>query len=291
MNIKKMNNMDIIIGIVFFGLLVGVLSKIVRSESSFVLPQALQINMESFRGGSSDKKDSVYEKVNGLDYIVWINLERSEKRRKHMEENMSHISVPNERIEAIDGKMEDMDTYFLNTDIRPRMTDSEIACTLSHLKAIHTLQSKPGNYFLILEDDVIFDNLATIPYDLREIIEMSPSFDILQIFTLRTNEQTFLFSNWVKYNDWSTGAYIINRKGINRIVKRYPMVDGIFLFPMSELKGADTFIYENANTITFKYNCLDALEEESTIHTSHLKNHRSAIFIQREIMKRDFGHL
>jgi len=241
---------------------------------------------------TKNTKNDFYKKVNGISYIAWINLDRSRERREHMEEILAHISVPNIRIQAVDGTVEDLETYFVNIDERPRLTGSEIGCTLSHLKAIHTLKEMPGEYFLILEDDVQFDNMNLISYDFKEIIEMAPkSFDILQIFTLRPNEQPFLYSNWILGHNWSTGAYIITRAGIDKMVKRYPMREGVFLFPSSELKGADTFIYENVNTYTFKYNCLDALEKESTIHSGHLDKHRSANFVQREILKRDFGHI
>ena len=73
--------------------------------------------------------------------IFYINLDRSEDRRKVMEKQLKVISTNYERVSAVDGKkmtnkIDDQvdDISFQNE--YPELTFSEIGCTLSHIKAI-----------------------------------------------------------------------------------------------------------------------------------------------------------
>lgn len=44
-----------------------------------------------------------YSIINGIDFITWINLDRSNTRRLHMEDLLSNIPISNVRISAVDG--------------------------------------------------------------------------------------------------------------------------------------------------------------------------------------------
>lgn len=121
-----------------------------------------------------------------VEHIVWINLDRRPDRRAHMERLLAGCSVPHTRIPAIDGKQrsnagtrsvskggkEFLARFVTNADdvhLHRPMNDAEVACTLSHLKAMHFLSllvaytdagadagadAGPERVFLVLEDDV-----------------------------------------------------------------------------------------------------------------------------------------
>ena len=248
--------------------------------------------LQSYTKGFREEEDkSHYKKVNGVDEIVWINLDRSLDRRLHMEEVLiSYVPIPNRRISAVDGANEDLGKYFHRVDATPSITQLEIACSLSHLKAIHSLKSQRGDSFLILEDDAVFDNMKMIPYDFEQIIRLSPpDYDIVQVFAFRNSESEELIRKRNFWDTASSGAYIISRKGIDRMVKRYPMENGKCMFPFSEMKISECMIYDDMDTYTFKYNCVDSYSKDSTIHPDHLPFQRQSIDGNRELMKRDFG--
>jgi len=223
-----------------------------------------------------------YKKINGISEILWINLDRSEERRLHMEQELSHIDIPNTRIQAIDGKIEeDLFQYIYTHDKIPNVNDGstrlitqyEIACTLSHLKAIHHLKTVQGDYFLILEDDITFENMKYIPFDLNTIIQESPPFDILQIFTNSYDNEKWVGnnSNYARSNLCTgTVGYIISRNGINTITEKFPIVNNILQKKISELSLADELLYIHCNSYQYKYALLEMLNKDSTIHPDHI---------------------
>ena len=55
-----------------------------------------------------------YYKINFVDHICWINMDKSIQRKIHMEDILKNINIPNTRIQAIDGKNEDVKKYIKN---------------------------------------------------------------------------------------------------------------------------------------------------------------------------------
>ena len=98
-----------------------------------------------------------YKKINYIDKIYWINLDRSLERTLYMTNLLNNINVPNERFSAIDGKNIDVKYIIKDFNLERPLNNGEIACTLSHLKIINNLKNVSGNYFMICEDDIIFD--------------------------------------------------------------------------------------------------------------------------------------
>ena len=82
-----------------------------------------------------------YSKINFIDRILWINLERSVVRRNHMENLLKNIPLPNTRINAIDG--DNIKIPKLNFD--RDMSKYEFACLLSNIKAISSLKDIVGD--------------------------------------------------------------------------------------------------------------------------------------------------
>ena len=232
-----------------------------------------------------------YNKINGITAILWINLERSENRRNNMEELFKNINIPNIRINAIDGKYNNVKDV-INIEFERELSNYEIACTLSHLKAVNYLKNLEGEYFMICEDDISLDTILLFNNDLNDIIKKSPKFDVLlinKIFRYRFDQ---LYPEWNDY--WKNniqiagaGCYIISRSGINKIINNAEYIDDEnFIFNTNKkFDVSDIYLYANLETFVYKYNFISMVYEESTIHNDHLMaNNLSHNFHLREII-------
>ena len=106
-----------------------------------------------------DKNKSVY-KLKGIPHIYWINLDSDTHRRKYMEQQFNYWEIENHiRISGYDGREDDV-CQFLSGRAPDNMTQGEIGCCMTHLKAIrHFYENMNEDYVLILEDDVMFDTV------------------------------------------------------------------------------------------------------------------------------------
>jgi len=222
-----------------------------------------------------------YHKLNGIDHIVWINLDRCIDRKHKLLEHLQQISIPNTRISAVDGKLENVTQYFPSSSL----TSYEIACTLSHIKAIsylfHLNLFKDNSYFLVIEDDADFVNLFLINCDLKTIIENAPStFDILLLSKTYIQDLTELYTDWnVEYSKGSdyhiasTVAYIITKKGIEKLIEKIYWKDDQWNIQCNDIKEADKFLYSHCNTFVYRYNVIESAIFPSEIHNEHLEWH------------------
>jgi GR25 family glycosyltransferase involved in LPS biosynthesis len=231
-----------------------------------------------------------YGNINGIDYIVWINLDRSTNRRDNMMKILNNLDIPNSRISAIDGSIIDLSSI---TNLEAPLTNYEKACVLSHIKAISYLENIDGNYFLILEDDITLNNTTLFNIDLKHIIENAPNFDILllgKIIPVSNNSFIEINNLYLKWTEgiYSTMSYIISREGINKIINfaKYNFNTNNFNIN-NNLNIADTYIYKIVNTYVYKYNYITSLDNESTIHPEHLDNHKLSSLNQLQIILND----
>ena len=216
-----------------------------------------------------------YSKINGIESINWINLDRSPDRAIKNEKLLSHVLIPNNRISAVDGKKEDLSKYK-----RFGISNNEIGCTLSHIKAINSLKDSSGEYFMICEDDISFDNLKYFNESLEDIIKDSPEFDILLIFN--NNPHEFDLELYQKWNRNIAGAvaYIISKKGINKFINQVAKYSNGNFQLYKPIERSDLFIYKYLNTIVYKYNFISTQFDYSTIHSSHLHSHKKNYYFQ-----------
>ena len=138
--------------------------------------------------------------LDGIDVIYWINLDRAIDRKMHIENILQNINVPSYRISAVDGEYkEDIYKIIAGLNLERNMNNYEIACTLSHLKAIQYVSKLDGDYFMICEDDIIFNNLNIGNNDLEKIIKKCPDFDILILHKLYKHKLNKEYTNWNKH--------------------------------------------------------------------------------------------
>ena len=225
----------------------------------------------------------VYNKINFIDGIVWINLDKSTERKNKLENILKNISISNYRISAIDGKTLVKPNY----NYEREMSCYEIACTKSHIKAITFLSELSGDYFMVCEDDICFNNLYFIKNDLETIIKNAPKFDILMIYKTYLKYLEEEYTNWNNHINKNSifhqisgaGCYIVSREGINNILNKKDNFD-----------VADMYLYKNIKTFVYKYNLISNYNISSEIHSEHLNFHNNSDNFQLKIALDNFNN-
>lgn len=244
------------------------------------------INIINYNEYFNNKND----KINGIDKIIWINLDRSMDRRNKMIKLLGDINIDNRRIKAIDGKEQDLMAIINNISYKPNITNREIACCLSHIKAINSLKYEKGEYFMICEDDISFDNLKYFKKnDLKKIINNAPNFDILMLHKTYPKELKNIYTKWyAKYNIYSAVCYIISKKGVEKLINYVNYQNNQFIFNKKDdyFEESDHYLYKKLNTWVYKFNFITSLEENSTIHNEKLKSHIRKNNINNNIIKK-----
>ncbi len=236
--------------------------------------------------------------------IYFINMEKSKNRLDHMKKNLNKYGLSYKRINAIDGlnrseiinylfdpyiiKLIDHNKSILNGKTRDHRI-KEIACILSHLKAIRTAYDDDLEYVIITEDDVNFDDFLKKESEFLNAIQSLPNdWDIVQITS--TNQKVIKqlgqkykrridFISRVHHNDykkwktdgfWSNGAYLLNRKGMEKIVTNEFKNNRVNLEDTTNIFEADHYIYKHLNAYTLTGIFITLKLFQSTIGEKHM---------------------
>lgn len=242
-------------------------------------------------------------KIQPISYpIYYINMDKDVHRREYVEKQLDKISNNYNRVQGIVGvNIPDADKkdireiqgiHFINE--YDTLTKGEIGCILSHIKAINTAYNNGDDIALICEDDIY-----TEPYKLSKpveyIVENAPKdWELLQLFTLDPN-RTFNYNN-IEYirrtDDYSFIAYIINRKGMEKVLSilGYPYHIRQINKGYPEYGYADYYINSLLTVyIPTPYIFLPNISFESTMHNDHIDKfhlpnvHKAGIIMNKEL--------
>lgn len=183
--------------------------------------------------------------------ILYINLDRAQSRNQKLLDLFKCFSVKNyTRIEAIDGNDLDIGHYKSKYVFgKPALTKYEIGCTLSHLKAIKYGYELNVPYIIIIEDDVSFDYLCFKNMELFDLIKSldktDSDWDVIQLGLISTNKNFDILKNggsydFVKGYDSGAFGYLINRKGMGKILDIFELGTSIHV--------SEIYIFGNLNT-------------------------------------------
>ena len=179
--------------------------------------------------------------------IYYINLKRSSDRNKFILDQTDYYNVTNiKRVEGIDGKLikkgrsGDIDYgtcetpdgnkfFYIKNKNGHRVSDNEIGCTLSHLKAVKQAYDDDKEYAIIMEDDTSFDLvplweqslmelMRKIPED-WEIINLCPDMRCCKNYKKQKKDIPTAI-DWKDNSCWGAVIYLINRKGMEKIIKQ-----------------------------------------------------------------------
>lgn len=176
--------------------------------------------------------------------IYVINLNRSTARLAKIAERLDQAQLSFERIAAVDGKeiIEPKEIGYDQIKNRlhygRRLTNGEIGCYASHIKALKAFLEENEEYCLILEDDAIFP--SRIKYDINTILNNITSKKSNHFYTIN-------LCNTSEYNKYG-----------HEIVAEHLRVQKALVFPtlatglLWSRIGAERFL-EHASTITMPF--------------------------------------
>lgn len=191
--------------------------------------QADELYLYRIHTSSPDKKvNNIHKKKLNNIPIYYINLERSPKRRKFMENQFEKYNLPYTRINAVDGKellslyIGDIDTNLRYENNYSNVNKPLLGCTLSHLKTILTAYQNGDEWALILEDDISLSLLPKWKKSLKKITKEAPyHWQILMLAPIFCWDASSS-KKFIQHSDkkcWGAGSYIINRKGMKNMLK------------------------------------------------------------------------
>jgi GR25 family glycosyltransferase involved in LPS biosynthesis len=165
------------------------------------------------------------KKIIGDIPILYINLVRSNNRKDILEKILNENDLKFTRIEAIDGNEIDVDSIKSQYYVNPKMNKYEIACALSHYKAIEEVKTKKYEVALILEDDCNFEYIKYKTLPLSELVKIKDDWETIQIAATYSKKRFFemisLQEELLESNDSGAFAYLINQKGVDKILKNF----------------------------------------------------------------------
>ena len=220
--------------------------------------------------------------LDSIDIIYWINLDRSEKRRKNMETILKKINIKNERIPATDGKNISDEELYNNFKFLGEKNASKIeySCLLSHLRTIQKFSESNYNIALILEDDLSLEYSKYWDKKISEIIKGAPEdweIIMLNYVTLKPLEELYTKNENGFIN--CAGSYLINKKAVQKFMKN-TYIDKKFVLKSHKSNTADNYIFSELITYTYKYPYFTyPKENESTIHNEHILYHNTSKYV------------
>jgi len=157
--------------------------------------------------------------------IYYINMDRTTKRKQNFEKEMKNYGISNyKRVSAIDGKMiKDREKGDINgvtyASNGKRLSSSELAITLSHIKAVIQASKDNNDNFIIMEDDC---RLTLAPYwekNIEEILKDIP--EDCEIFLLSNRRHDHVKKLEIikcpGRGDLNGVCYIVTRKGMEKV--------------------------------------------------------------------------
>ncbi len=226
--------------------------------------------------------NNFYKYLDFIDIIYWINLDRSNDRKKNMEELLSKFNIKNERITAVDGKNmkpDDFNKYIVNQQ-NNICSNYEYACLLSHLNTILKFSQSKYNYALICEDDISLDFAKYWDKSISKIVKEAPSnWDIIMLFsTFHQDVKDDFTLKTPKINVYGAGAYLISKAAANKIINKIYNNNKFTL--LSNLTcESDNYIFGLVNTYIYKYPYfVSKLSNDSTIHSENLEKHKKSYY-------------
>jgi glycosyl transferase family 25 len=198
--------------------------------------------------------------------IYYINLERSKDRNIFMQKNFNDFGIKEFlRIDAIDGKTENLNNYLHDTDLG--LNSYEICCTLSHLKAIEIFLESKEEYAIICEDDLDISISENWNFKWTDFFKLLPkNLEIIQL-TLSTRKSMDINFHIHNRTFWDFGVtcYLIKRSYAQKITDYYK-VGNKYDFK----KYKKTLIYDKENLEFFSTEKFPTPEE--IIYTINREN-------------------
>ena len=221
--------------------------------------------------------------------IYWINLNRATERKEKMINIFNDYKLKHTRIEAVDGNDIDLEEIKKNYKIDEGMSKYEIACSMSHIKAIEIAYNNDLDHVLIFEDDVRFDYLKYHTISIESLIDklLSLNGDCIQLScTLNTKQIKFIINHkdlLIKYNiSGGTVAYLITKNGMKKILDNY--------YNNKIIERAEPIIYKKLNNYICKpYFTYDFYKQNKSFIRRNVKSTHTTQTISKKAWDNYYG--
>lgn len=215
---------------------------------------------------------TVKKKLNGIGHILWINLDTETNRQEHMNSLFDFYQIPNTRISAIDARGDNDVSDMLSGRFPDMVTQGELGCALSHLKAIKYFYYETDlNYIIIAEDDIVFDTVPYWPFTWKRFMSQVPyDWDVLQCSITTTKNLRVNLHPRIA-NDFCAAFYVITRHHAEKLIKMHCRGDKYKLDQKVRPRAvSEELIYNSGVTysiplFTYRY------DFDSGIHQDHVE--------------------
>lgn len=152
-------------------------------------------------------------KIEGIDDIYCINLERRIDRKKQVQEEFSKIGLDFKFFNGIDGHL-----LKVNSKIKP----GHVGCVMSHLNLYKHLKNHEGNTFMITEDDVVFKE-GFIDLYLKWINQVPDDWNLLYFGGNHNSLNLDMVSENVHRlkNTYTTHCYIVKKNSLDLLIDEF----------------------------------------------------------------------
>ena len=150
---------------------------------------------------------------NYFDKIYCINLDRRKDRWIEATNEFNKINCKVGRFSAIDGKKLKI------IDTEKKINNSEIGCFMSHYQILKKIVNSEGDKFLILEDDIVFNNNFNDNFFLYEK-QLPDDWDMVYMSGNNTKPMIKITDNVYKTNGTlALHSYFIKKKTAIDLIK------------------------------------------------------------------------
>lgn len=203
-------------------------------------------------------------KLKNFGPIYVINLEKRKDRKYSMLKSFDDFNVSNYNfIDAVDAEKEDLYSYLHQKNLE-KTRYVELACTLSHFKAIRFwLENSDSEYALIMEDDLSFETVQYWDFsweDFIKSIDFKYGIIQLQIGAMKVIDKKMHVR---EYWDQCTGLYLIHRDHAKYLINKY-FIDNKYDLP--DFAVADYFLYDHPDTYAVPLFVVNELSYKSDIN-------------------------
>lgn len=208
--------------------------------------------------------------------IYYINLQTETKRNEFMKKQFDFYKLQNTRIEAFHKNI----PYIQNLVNKYKIDNSnELCCFLSHIKAVHEAYKNKDTYCIVMEDNVELKHFVKNILLLEKIIQSTKNWECINL--LATGPKNILYNNIRNYKKnnlivpfqkicYGTKVLLYNRKGIEKLVNRFPYIEKSIKGNYKKKLIADNFIFSYCKTYisTFPFGNISLLFSTS-IHKNN----------------------
>jgi GR25 family glycosyltransferase involved in LPS biosynthesis len=215
--------------------------------------------------------------------IYVVNLKSKEDKLSHIKKEFNQHNVKDYTvIEAVDGSTEDLSLLVDNVDSIP-LSKNELACSISHLKAIkHWLDTSKSEYAIIVEDDLTFETVDSWQWNWQEFLsKIEADYDVLQL-SIQNNYKINTSLHYREIRDSATVCYLIKRSWAEKLILKH-VVNNKFIFSGKDRSRlvADGLIYNGAICLSFPlftYSVeFDSSINKEHVNTLHLKSRNEVL--------------